>query len=88
VLSDLLARLFIVGFFVAYLIVAILVAQWALRTWMGAGRRRPSRVKSKTPIAVPEAETAVAKPSREEPRPAHKPASYTSDRFPPRSTTA
>jgi hypothetical protein len=56
VLNDLIARVFIIGFFVAYLVVGILVVQWIFRTWFGRATRRVGGVESQTPKRAPQPE--------------------------------
>ena len=62
-LSDFISRLFIIGFFVVYLVVAIFVVQWIFRTWFGRAERHPRSVKFKAARQPesPAPESTVAK---------------------------
>ena len=60
-LKDLLARVFVSGFFLVYVVVGVLLVQWALRTAMGRlGRRRSFKSNLKSNVKSKATETAEA----------------------------
>ena len=64
-LKDLLARAFVSGFFLVYVVVGVLLVQWALRTALGRlGRRRSLKSSVKSNVKSKATEAAEAPSSR------------------------
>ena len=67
-LGDLISRVFIIAFFLAYLVVAIFVIQWIFRTWFGGSgkqrRRKEPQAADRAPQSdLPAPESRAATPN-------------------------